>query len=93
MVDTNISSEIRGLSATEQLVSPIWAELLNKSDIGVDDNFFALGGDSMLMMIIQFQVAEKLGVEILPGALLESPTLSQFCAMIDNLEQQSSESS
>ncbi len=77
------------LTATENVVSAIWAELLQRPTIELDDNFFQHGGDSMMMMIAQFRVAEELKVELPPGSIAVAPSLRQFCALIDSSIAQS----
>lgn len=49
-LQTHMSSEEIALpeSKTECILHEIWTELLGQSDISIDDNFFAIGGDSIL---------------------------------------------
>jgi acyl carrier protein len=78
------------LSEVEARVAKIWAEALERSDvIGAEDSFFALGGDSLSMMIVLFQVGEQLGVELSQAALLEAPSLRQFCAVLEKARDES----
>jgi len=70
-------------TATEQVVADIWASVLERADIGPDSDFLQLGGDSVMMMMVLFQVGEAFGVELPPEVLLESGTLREFCAQID----------
>lgn len=71
------------MTPTEQVVAPIWAELLQQATVAPNDNFFELGGDSIMMMMVLFRVSDELQVELPPGVLMESPTLTQFCRLID----------
>jgi acyl carrier protein len=72
------------LTATEQVVAGIWERVLECTDIGADSDFLQLGGDSVMMMMVLFQVSEAFGVELPPEVLLESGTLRAFCARIDH---------
>jgi hypothetical protein len=81
--DTGISPTL----PTELAVSRIWSEVLQIPCVKPEDNFFTLGGDSLLMMIVLFRITESLSVDLPPGVLLESPTLTQFCELIDTARQ------
>jgi len=80
-------------TATELVVSAIWADILQCSEISPTDNFLELGGDSMLMMMALFRVGEELGLELPPSMLLESPTLEEFCRTVDDIRDAQSQRS
>jgi len=69
---------------TESTVSAIWSEVLQQDKINPEDNFFELGGDSLMTMMVMFRVNDDLHVELPPGAIMEAPTLREFCEMIDS---------
>ncbi|HLL83070.1 MAG TPA: amino acid adenylation domain-containing protein, partial [Longimicrobium sp.] len=48
---------------TEQRIARVWAEVLGVEEVGVEDNFFDLGGDSLLLM----RVYTRLGDTLKPG--------------------------
>ena len=48
----------------ESLLAEIWAELLEFDEIGVNDDFFELGGDSLLAMRMALAVEESLGTSV-----------------------------
>jgi amino acid adenylation domain-containing protein len=66
------------LSHTEEAVASIWSTLLGIEDIGQDDNFFALGGHSILAteMISQIRRCLRRNVSLL--SIFEAPTLGAF---------------
>lgn len=72
------------LTQTEIVVSKIWGEVLQHDRIGPGDNFFELGGDSIMTMMVLFQVNDILHVDLPSGAVFEAPTLREFCHMIDS---------
>ena len=74
-MNTNSKTSVLSYSPTEQVVSVVWAEILQCDEVLPKDSFLGLGGDSMLMMIAMFRVGEELGVELPPSILMESPTL------------------
>lgn len=71
--------------ATEHVLAQLWCEVLQTSQRpGRDDDFFALGGDSMTMVMLEFRIAEEFEVTLQTGALLGAPTLRELSAMIDS---------
>jgi acyl carrier protein len=68
---------------TESIVYAIWADVLQEEEIGPEDNFFGLGGDSLMSMIVIFRVKTELNVELTPGSIYQSPTLREFSQLID----------
>ncbi len=74
---------LSSLTPTESVVRVIWEEVLQQDNIGPEDNFFEQGGDSIMTMMVLFQVSDTLGVELPPGALFEAQTLREFCRLIE----------
>jgi hypothetical protein len=71
----------------------IWARHLGVSRVAGDDNFFALGGHSLLgvKMIGAVQDTLKLGDELKPADLFEFPTLAEFAVHVHSLAAPSEE--
>lgn len=70
---------------TEQRVAEIVEELLNLEGIGLEDNFFLLGGHSLLGAQLIARLREAFGVEITLRSLFESPTVAALSAELDRL--------
>ncbi|MGH3874774.1 MAG: amino acid adenylation domain-containing protein [Pseudonocardiaceae bacterium] len=64
----------------EQIVTQVWAEVLGIERVGVHDNFFALGGDSILSIRVISRLRAALGVDLSPRALFSSPTVAGLAA-------------
>ncbi len=64
----------------EARLAEIWSEILDVSPIGVYDNFFHLGGHSLLIARIQGRVRAVLGLEMPLRALFEQPTIAALAA-------------
>ncbi len=82
------TSERHAVSAlrtpTEVAVAAIWAEVLGLPAVGVRDDFFAIGGDSMLAAIIVTRLIERLGQRELPLAtFLWAPTVERYARGLD----------
>jgi hypothetical protein len=54
------------------------AELLGMEEIGVDDNFFLLGGHSLLGTQVIARVRESFGVDVALCTLFDSPTVAKL---------------
>ncbi len=69
---------------TEKLLADIWQEIIpNTPTIKGDDNFFDLGGDSLLAVQLVHELEKKTGVDLPLSSLFECPTLKQFARKLD----------
>ena len=68
---------------TEVLLANIWAEALELPDVGRDDDFFDLGGDSLIGAVVAAQVHAALGVELSLGSIADHSALSGLAGYID----------
>jgi amino acid adenylation domain-containing protein len=68
---------------TEQRLVEIVAPLLGLEQIGVDDNFFLLGGSSLMGTQIIMQVTDSFGVDLSLRTLFEVPTIRQLAVEIE----------
>ncbi|MFE2977333.1 acyl carrier protein [Streptomyces sp. NPDC059258] len=68
---------------TADRVRAIWRRELRRDDITWDDDFFALGGDSLIMVRIQGAFIEELGAEVPMDRLFLHPTVGSIAAYID----------
>lgn len=65
-------------------VRAIWCRELQRDDISVDDDFFTLGGQSVIMVRIQGAFMEELGVEVPMDQLFLNPTVASISAYIES---------
>jgi amino acid adenylation domain-containing protein/non-ribosomal peptide synthase protein (TIGR01720 family) len=72
-------------TATEQLVAGIWSDVLGKSVSSATDDFFSLGGDSLLSMRLIALVGQATGVDVPLRSVFEARTVEAFAALIDEL--------
>ena len=79
---------------TQTQIAAIWARLLGVKTVAADDNFFALGGHSLLgvKLIAAVQAQLDLGDELKLADLFENPTLDSFAAHVAGLAAPSEES-
>jgi amino acid adenylation domain-containing protein len=69
-------------SSTEKLLRDIWAQVLKAEHIGVNDNFFQLGGDSILSIQVVAR-ANRAGLNLIPQQLFQNPTIGQLALVAD----------
>lgn len=66
----------------ESALHGIWCELLKLDRIAMDDNYFELGGQSLLAAVMLFQIEEKLSLQVSMEALVSAPTIGQLAEAI-----------
>ncbi len=72
-------------TVTELSLADIWAEVFQLGDIGRDEDFFALGGDSLLAAVVAASVHGTFGVQLDLAMFAEHPTLKGLALVIDDL--------
>jgi mycobactin peptide synthetase MbtE len=68
---------------TEADLAAIWRSVLKLDHVAADDEFLALGGNSLQAVKIAARLHRELGIDILPNDLLASRTVAQLAALID----------
>ncbi|HEX6290913.1 MAG TPA: condensation domain-containing protein, partial [Herpetosiphonaceae bacterium] len=77
------ASYVAPQTAAEQTLAQIWAAVLRREQVGIHDNFFALGGDSILSIQIVARATEA-GLRITPRQLFEYQTIAALAAVVDS---------
>jgi len=77
----------------EQVVAGIWTEVLRLEKIGIHDNFFDLGGHSLLLTQVTSRLYNAFGLELSLRQMLATPTVAELAIIIaeKQLEQVDSE--
>jgi amino acid adenylation domain-containing protein len=68
------------LSRREQEVAEVWREVLGTDAIGADDNFFDLGGNSLLLIRLAARLKDRLGSTATAVDLFRFPTVRTLAA-------------
>ena len=73
-------------NATETMLAEIWMQLLLVPGVGVDDDFFDLGGDSLLAAELLRRISQRTGATLPLVRFLEVPTVAKQARMIEGNE-------
>ncbi|MBN3360519.1 non-ribosomal peptide synthetase, partial [Clostridium botulinum] len=71
----------------EETLVKIWSEVLNVKKIGINDNFFDLGGHSLKATVLMSKIHKELNKEIPLKELFKSPTIKEFGKYIEDVEE------
>ena len=72
---------------TEGKVAAVLADILGSGPLGLDDNFFHLGGNSLVATTAVARLTEATGVKMPLRALFDHPTVSGIAATIERAAQ------
>ncbi len=70
-------------TATESTLLELWSEVLGVTAIRLDDDFFSLGGHSLLGMRLFARIQKSLGVSLPLAVLFKAPTVRRLASVID----------
>ncbi|MFJ8476078.1 phosphopantetheine-binding protein [Kitasatospora sp. NPDC094011] len=71
-------------SRTTEVVAGIWREVLELPEVETEDNFFDIGGHSIMLHMVRDRVAERLGKDVALVDLFNHPTVNSLARFIDS---------
>ncbi len=71
---------------TEEKLTQIWTDVFGLETVSVTDDFFALGGYSLLAVILVTEIEKELGVRIQASVLTEARTIQSLGRRIDDID-------
>lgn len=74
-------------SATEKALAELWCELLGREAVGLHDDFFDLGGQSLTAIRAVARIRDMFDVDLPLRLLFEHPTVDGLAAVVDRLSQ------
>ncbi|PXW35062.1 UNVERIFIED_CONTAM: amino acid adenylation domain-containing protein [Williamsia faeni] len=75
-------------SGLEKVVASAYSQILHRSPVGLDDDFFALGGNSLVATQTASRIGAVLGVEIPVRTFFDAPTVGEFASRIADARRQ-----
>ena len=69
------------LSPVEEQLAQIWSDVLKREAVSTDDNFFDLGGDSILVMQIVARAA-RAGLRLTPRLIFKHQTIAELATTL-----------
>jgi acyl carrier protein len=76
--------EARTTGAIGPVVAKVWHEVLGVDGIGPDDDFFELGGDSVVATFLVARLREELGIAVSLLTVFECPTIAEMTVELEH---------
>jgi acyl carrier protein len=73
-------------SEAEQTIADVWRLVLKIDQVGRDDNFFEVGGNSLMLVQVNSQLIEKFGRDIAITDLFQYPTVASLAARLSETQ-------
>ncbi len=70
-------------SELERLLAGVWSKLLKLDRVGIHDNFFEIGGNSLMTLQVAVQVRDLLSTDLPVVKLFQYPTIAQLANYLD----------
>lgn len=90
-IQQDAASYVAPETTTQKTLVAIWEEILNVTNIGINDHFFELGGHSLKLMRLKNEYHKEFSVNLKIKEFFENPTLKAHALLIDHAENDSFE--
>jgi amino acid adenylation domain-containing protein len=90
-IAASIETYVAPSNKVEEQLAGIWSELLDIETIGVNDNFFDMGGDSLKAITVASNIHKELNVKIALQKIFKSPTIRGLAAYIKEVKEENKE--
>ncbi|WP_405110960.1 amino acid adenylation domain-containing protein [Paenibacillus sp. FSL K6-1217] len=74
---------VEAANASEAKVKTIWETVLNARNIGVNDNFFDIGGHSLLVVQVYYKIKENFDTKLTVVDMFKYPTIRSLCEYLE----------
>ncbi|WP_197685445.1 non-ribosomal peptide synthetase [Nitrospira japonica] len=70
--------------SVERAIAGVWAQVLGRASVGPDDDFFALGGDSLRGTQVLVRLRKIYDVDVSLESLFDTPTVAGLAALVES---------
>lgn len=78
----NIAQELLPVGPVEERIAATWSDLLGHTQIARNQDFFALGGDSLLGIQLHARLQDLFGQRLTLASVFENPTISALAVLV-----------
>lgn len=72
-------------TVTEETIAELWQELLGVEHIGIHDNFFQMGGTSLLALTVTARLRQAFQIEVPLTSIFQAPTVAELAVALEEL--------
>ncbi len=83
-LNDNLNEYVAPRTKIEEVLANIWSEILSLDKVGINDNFFEIGGHSLKATVLISRIHKELNREIPLKELFKSPTIKALSEFIEN---------
>ena len=77
------SASLQPTPVTVELLIQIWLSVLKRSSVGLEDDFFQMGGSIRSADLLFAEIAQKLGRELPTATIFQAPTIATLVSLLD----------
>src|SRR5690606_35703384 len=81
---TGLGEHVPATTPTQIALADIWRSLLQIEEVGITDNFFALGGHSLLVMRVLAQITKEFNTTLSVAQVFVAPTIEGLAHFISD---------
>lgn len=81
----DVSTHVAPYTPNQELLAQVWSRVLGREQIGIHDNFFEMGGDSIISLQIVAGAAQ-VGLELTPRQLFQYPTIAELALQVKSID-------
>jgi amino acid adenylation domain-containing protein/thioester reductase-like protein len=81
------SANLEPQTALERSIQLVWSKVLGHTHIGIDDNFFEIGGDSTRVIKMQTELEQLLGRPLTPAIFFEHYTIKSLASFLHDSKE------
>jgi amino acid adenylation domain-containing protein len=86
------STFVKPRTPLEETIAGVWSQVLKIEQVGTHDNFFALGGHSLLVLQVISRLRATFEVEVPMQSFLEAPTIAQLAEFLQQAQAKGAKS-